>query len=173
MVDDRPGGEFFNVLALPFLTQDLTVVCPLGFMRPLADQCRRAYGVAHFLFHPAHVEDPLDERAIRETVAYARQCGLEWWTSAAINTWERARRKVTIGTAAAGHAPGRASFRVRAPARLPEATLLVLEPVDARVARATLAGVEVAVTAVERHGHRFAQVVADLDGEHAVEVEWV
>jgi len=171
MVDDRPG-DFFDVLALPFLTQDLTVVCPLGFMRPLLDRCHAAHGVAHFLFHPSHVEDPLDERAIRETVAYARQRGLEWWTSEAINAWERARRRVVIARSAAGGAPGRATFQVLVPDRLPEATLLVLRPADARVSRLTIDGAEVPATTVERHGQRFSQVVADFDGEHAVEIEW-
>jgi hypothetical protein len=171
MVDDRPG-DFFDVLALPFLTQDLTVVCPLGFMRPLLDRCHAAHGVAHFLFHPSHVEDPLDERAIRETVAYARQRGLEWWTSEAINAWERARRRVVIAPSAAGGAPGRATFQVLVPDRLPEATLLVLRPANARVSRLTIDGAEVPATTVERHGQRFSQVVADFDGEHAVEIEW-
>ena len=75
MEDDRPNGDFLDVLALPFLTQDFTVVCPHGFMRPLVDQCHADYGVAHVLYHPSHVEDPECERSIRETVAYARSLG--------------------------------------------------------------------------------------------------
>ena len=60
----------------------------------------------------------------------------------------------------------------KVPDRLPEATLLVLRPANARVSRLTIDGAEVPATTVERHGQRFSQVVADFDGEHAVEIEW-
>ncbi len=167
MQDDRPGGEFIDVLALCFLTQDLTVVCPHGFMRPLADQCHAAYGVAHFLFHPTHIEDPECERAIRETVAYTRSLGMEWWTSAAINTWERARRRAAITQGEGASAGGRA-YLIQAPDSLPQATLLFLLPASGNPPALTLDGEAVSSLSVERYGHRFAQIAVDLCGEHEI-----
>jgi hypothetical protein len=172
MQDDRPGGAFIDVLALCFLTQDLTVVCPLGFMRPMADQCHAAYGVAHFLFHPSHIEDPECERAIRETVAYTRSLGMEWWTCQAINDWERARRRVVITqTAPETAANGRAPYRIHAPGALSQATLLVLLPAGGQIASVSLDGSVIPSTIVERYDHRFVQITSDLSGEHEIAVK--
>ena len=171
MEDDRPGGTFIDVLALCFLTQDLTVVCPHGFMRPLADQCHAAYGVAHFLFHLTHIEDPECERSIRETVAYTRSLGMEWWTCEEINNWERARRRVAIAPAGNGASAQDMAYRFQAPAGLGEATLLFLLPGDSSPAPVlTVDGEDAAVDTVERHGHRFAQITADLCGEMEVRI---
>ena len=170
MEDDSPGGAFIDVFALCFLTQDLTVVCPHGFMRPLADQCHAAYGVAHFLFHPSHVEDPECERAIRETAAYTRSLGMEWWTSAEINSWERDRRRVSISPQGDGaSAPGNVC-RIQAPDGLAEATLLFLLPTERNgdAPMLTLDGKAVPASIVERYGHRFAQITVDLCGEHEI-----
>ena len=169
MEDDRPNGDFLDVLALPFLTQDFTVVCPHGFMRPLVDQCHAAYGVAHVLYHPSHVEDPECERSIRETVAHARSLGMEWWTSEEINNWERARRRVSIRTG--NGASAESTVRIQSPDKLNEATLLYLLPAGAAAPpSSTLDGNAVKVETVERYGHRFAQVTADLGGEHELSV---
>ncbi len=163
MEDDRPGGTFIDVLALCFLTHDLTVVCPHGFMRPLAERCHAAYGVAHFLFHPSHIEDPECERSIRETVAYTRSLGMEWWTCEEINNWERARRRVAISSEGSGAAEQDRSYRIQAPARLSEATLLFLLPGDRSPTPAiTVDGETVPVSKVKRYGHHFAQITADL-----------
>ncbi len=173
MEDDRPGGEFIDVLALCFLTQDLTVVCPLGFMRPLADQCHAAYGVAHFLFHPSHIEDPECERAIRETVSYARSLGMEWWTCAAINSWERARRHVAIVQREHGASANGSIYQVRSPDTLSQATLLFLLPDNEQTPSISLDGKAIPATIVQRYGHRFAQIVADLSGDHEIKLKSV
>ncbi len=167
MEDDRPHGDFLDVVALPFLIQDFTVVCPQGFMRPLVDQCHAAYGCAHVLYHPSHVEDPECERSIRETVAYARSLGMEWWTSEEINTWERARRRVSISHPGNGASTHEGSYRIQSQDSLNEATLLYLLPANGAPASSfALDGKAVDAPTVERYGHRFAQITADLSGEH-------
>ena len=171
MEDDRPNGDFLDVLALPFLTQDFTVVCPHGFMRPLVDQCHADYGVAHVLYHPSHVEDPECERSIRETVAYARSLGMEWWTSEEINNWERSRRRVSISSAGNGESASESAYRIQSPDSLNEATMLYLLPANGSAASDfTLDGKAVSAPTVERYGHRFAQVTADLCGEHELRI---
>ena len=171
MEDDRPNGDFLDVLALPFLTQDFTVVCPHGFMRPLVDQCHAGYGVAHVLYHPSHVEDPECERSIRETVAYARSLGMEWWTSEEINIWERARRRVSISPAGNGSSATESTYRIQSPDKLSEATMLYLLPAGSTAPlSSTFDGENIGVSTVERYGHRFAQVSADLGGEHELRV---
>ena len=167
MEDDRPNGDFLDVLALPFLTQDFTVVCPHGFMPPLVDQCHATYGCAHVLYHPSHVEDPECERSIRETVAYARSLGMEWWTSEEINNWERARRRVSISSAANGASASAGTYRVQSPDNLNGATLLYLLPASGSPPSTfTLDGRATDAAVIERYGHRFAQITADLHGEH-------
>ncbi len=166
MEDDRPGGEFIDVLALCFLSQDFTVVCPHGFMRPLVDQCHAGYGVAHALYHPSHLEDPECERSVRETVAYARSLGMEWWTSEEINAWERARRRLAI-TSPNGNSPQpESAYTINAGDTLRKATLLFLLPQNGNApSEVVLDGNPVPADTVERYGHRFAQVTADLGGE--------
>ncbi len=171
MEDDRPNGDFLDVLALPFLTQDFTVVCPHGFMRPLVDQCHAGYGVAHVLYHPSHVEDPECERSIRETVAYARSLGMEWWTSEEINNWERSRRRVSISSTGNGSSATESTYSIQSPDKLSEATLLYLLPAGSTApSSSTFDGETTDVSTVERYGHRFAQVSADLGGEHELRV---
>jgi len=169
MEDQRPGGSYFDVLVLPFLTQDPTVVCPKGFIEPLADKCHAAYGVAHFLYHPSHIEDPGNEGAIRETVAYTRSLGMEWWKSDEINAWERGRRRVSIGQERSDGPGNGITCKLTAPQALPEATLHFLMPDGGSGGAASLDGAAVEYTVVERYGQRFAQVTADLSGEHEIE----
>ncbi len=174
MEDDRPNGDYLDVLALPFLTQDFTVVCPHGFMRPLVARCHADYGVAHVLYHPSHVEDPECERSIRDTVAYARSLGMEWWTSEEINNWERSRRRVSISTTGNGSSATESAYRIQSPDKLSEATMLYLLPAGSTApSSSTLDGETVDVSTVERYGHRFAQVSADLGGEHELRVPLV
>ncbi|HET7558380.1 MAG TPA: hypothetical protein VFK80_00350, partial [Limnochordia bacterium] len=99
--------------------QDLALTCPFAVGPAVVDACVAHKGVAHFLFHPAHIKKPGVAEAITNIIDYGRARGLEWWTSAQINDWERARRAVRIETAALdtpnehrGHNPGRACFDV-------------------------------------------------------------
>ena len=95
-IDDEGCGERIEVLEINMLTQDLVITCPSYYGRGLVDSVARHYGVAHFLFHPAHIEKPGVGEALRDVVQYAQAQGMEWWTSEQIGIWERQRRKVRL-----------------------------------------------------------------------------
>ncbi|MCB0082015.1 MAG: hypothetical protein KDE47_13835, partial [Caldilineaceae bacterium] len=87
-------GNALNVLEVTTPTQDLIVFAPPVILTPLLAAVVRHHGIMHLLFHPSHIEKPGVADAIRTAVAAAKEAGLEWWTAAAINRWERARRQV-------------------------------------------------------------------------------
>ena len=84
-----------DVLQVNMLTQDLVIRCPPEYGRQLLDSAVRHHGVAHFLFHPAHILKPGVADAVRELVDYGRAQGLEWWTCDQIQQWERAHARFT------------------------------------------------------------------------------
>jgi hypothetical protein len=115
-------GEKLDVLELPTYTQDLEVFIPKAFLPALMKPVIKHHGVLHLLFHPAHTHKPATNQALREAADAGRAAGLEWWTAAQINQWERARRTVKwTDYAASGEA---AEVTVGADAELPEATIL-------------------------------------------------
>ena len=75
-------------------TQDLVITSPDYFGRYWVDQAVRRHGVAHLLFHPAHIRKPGVADALKGTVDYGREKGMVWWTCQQVNDWERARRGV-------------------------------------------------------------------------------
>ena len=95
--DQTDAPRFLDVLEVNMLTQDLVVVCPAEYGRQLLDSAVRHHGVAHFLFHPAHILKPLVFDALSALVDYGRTQGLEWWTSEQIYRWEDVRRSVEAG----------------------------------------------------------------------------
>ena len=93
---DFLAEKIIEVLEINLLTQDLVITCPSYYGRGLVDSVARHYGVAHFLFHPAHIEKLGVGEALRDVVQYAQAQGMEWWTSEQIGIWERQRRKVRL-----------------------------------------------------------------------------
>lgn len=85
-------GRMFDVLELPTYTQDLEIFVPKTFLQPLMKPVIKHHGILHLLFHPAHTHKPATNQALREAIDAGRDAGLEWWTAAQINSWERARR---------------------------------------------------------------------------------
>jgi hypothetical protein len=96
--DERDAPRFIPVLEVNMLTQDLVVVCPVEYGRQLMDSAVRHSGVAHFLFHPAHIQKPLVFDALAGLVDYGRSQGLEWWTNEQIYQWEMLRRGLTFAS---------------------------------------------------------------------------
>ena len=92
--DEADPPRLLNVLEVNLLTQDLVVVCPPEYGRQLVDSVLRHHGVAHFLFHPAHILKPTVADALCGLVEYGRAQGLEWWTNEQIYQWEILRRSV-------------------------------------------------------------------------------
>jgi hypothetical protein len=114
------AGRPLNVLELPTPTQDLDVFAPRAIAAPLLDAVVRTHGIMHQLFHPAHVDKPGVPDAIEYLVQLARDAGLEWWTAAQINHWERARRKVKLRIAS------KSDVSVTSPEALQQVTILWL-----------------------------------------------
>ena len=139
-----PAGRLLDVLELPTLTQDMPLTSPMAALAPMLDGVLRAHGVLHLLFHPAHIAKPGQADAFLDSVAAGRAAGLEWWTAAEINAWERARRQTSWRATPDG------AFILRTgDSALPGATLLWLETHPAPV------------HTVERWGFRFRYLVLD------------
>jgi hypothetical protein len=152
--DEADAPRFLNVLEVNMLTQDLEVVCPPEYGRQLVDSVLRHHGVAHFLFHPAHILKPRVADVLRDLVDYGRTQGLEWWTSEQIHAWEMLRR----GVAATFHAD---SFVLDTANPLSQATLLVLNP-RPEPASIRVNGQQVQSDRWSLHGFEFDAVTLDL-----------
>ena len=120
--DERETPRFLPVLEVNLQTQDLVVVCPPEYGRQLVDSVLRHNGVAHFLFHPAHILEPSVSDTLSGLVDYGRSQGLEWRTSEQVFQWEMLRR----GVQARFDSGNRVSLNAARPLR--EAMLLVLKP---------------------------------------------
>ena len=124
----RFDGSTIDVLELPTPTQDLFVFAPEAILEPLLAQAKKAHGVLHLLFHPAHFRHAQVADAMLTSIRRGREEGLEWWTGRQINAWERARRTAKLSEFSSG------TFTITAAgAELPHATVLWLgkETLDA------------------------------------------
>lgn len=119
--DEGPTPRRLNVLEVNLLTQDLVVVCPEEYGKQLFDSAVRHHGVAHFLFHPAHIVKPPVAEALCRLVDYGKSQGIEWWKNDEIYDWETRRRNVT------GEFQANGTVTLHAPQPLQEATLLFLK----------------------------------------------
>ena len=94
---DPASGEFIDIIELPMQFQDLSLTTPPYMATTTAEQAKRHHGVAHYLFHQYHLHSKPDvAEAFCALIPEVRDAGLDWWTSARINDWERARREVTV-----------------------------------------------------------------------------
>lgn len=161
--DEADPPRFLNVLELNLQTQDLVVVCPAEYGRQLVDSVLRHHGVAHFLFHPAHILKPNVADALCGLVQYGRERGLEWWTNQQLYDWEILRRGVAAEFASA------TSFRLATPQPLREATLLVLKS-QAEPQSIQLGGHPASSRPWNLYGFDFQAVALDIEGQMAVEL---
>ncbi len=148
----RFGGEKIDVLELPTPTQDLVVFAPEAICEPLILAAKKVHGVAHFLFHPAHFNNPAVATAMLHTIRFGREQGLEWWTARQINAWERARRTVSVKEFSADN------LTLAADAELPHATILWSGK------KIEVDGKETSGT-INAWGFEFAAVTATIRGE--------
>ncbi len=123
----------------------------------------RHHGVAHFLFHPAHILKPGVADALTKLIDYGRTQRLEWWTNEQIYQWETLRRAVTatFDTASA--------VTLRAPRPLSQATLLLLRP-GPETQPVKVNGQRVPSTRRNLHGFDFDALTLDLTGRTNVQV---
>jgi hypothetical protein len=97
---DTERDAAIDVLEIPLQFQDLWLTAPAYLNRQTIAQSVRHHGVAHFLYHQVHVHTkPEVVDALLDTVSAGREAGLEWWTSAAINDWQRQRREISVSVA--------------------------------------------------------------------------
>lgn len=136
-------GNRIDVLELPLMTQDLVITAPAAYAEVLTDSARANHGVAHFLYHPAHIAKSGVHESLAALDAHVRSSGMEWWTAERILDWEHARRAVDL----AGPVPS-------APTWLEGVTVLELLPHGSTAP----SGAKV----VERYAHRFVQRVVDV-----------
>jgi hypothetical protein len=160
--DEAASPRFLDVLEVNLLTQDHVVTCPPEYGPQLLDSALRHHGVAHFLFHPAHILKPGVAETLTKLVDYGRAQRLEWWTNEQIYQWESLRRGVsaTFDTASA--------VTIRAPRPLSQATLLLLRP-GPEAQTITLNGRAVTSTRRNLHGFDFDAVALDLTGRTRVQ----
>ena len=118
MDDFEHENAMLDVLAINLYTQDLHYTCNYEVGPALVDEALAVYGVAHFLFHPAHVERSGVAQAMADVTEYGRGLGMEWWTVAEVDAWERLRRQVAI-------TPLDGGFLVSTAQEVPDASFLV------------------------------------------------
>ncbi len=160
--DERDSPRFLPVLEINMLTQDLVVVCPPEYGTQLVDSVVRHHGVAHFLFHPAHILKPSVSDTLMGLVNYGRAQGLEWWTSEQICQWEVSRRGVKA-TFDAGN-----RFTLHAARPLRDAVLLVLKTRPAPTAL-RINGRAAPSSSQTWHGFEFDAIPVDVAGEVKVQ----
>lgn len=161
--DEAETPRFFQVLEVNLQTQDLVVVCPPEYGQQLVDSVLRHHGVAHFLFHPAHIQKPTVADTLCGLVEYGRSRGMEWWTSQQIYHWETLRRSVEAKFDSGS------TLTLSAAKPLREATLLFLqsrpEPRAVRIGNQAVTSRPLRV-----HGFEFDAVTADLAGQVRVQI---
>jgi hypothetical protein len=161
--DEAASPRFFNVLEVNLLTQDHVVTCPPAYGPQLLDSALRHHGVAHFLFHPAHIREAGVADALTRLLDYGRAQRLEWWSNEQIYQWESLRRGVTATFDAAS------AVTLRAPRKLSQATLLLLRP-GPGAQTIILNGQAVPSTRRNLHGFEFDALTLDLTGQTRVQV---
>ena len=156
--DQADPPRYLDVLEVNMLTQDLVIVCPAEYGRQLLDSALRHHGVAHFLFHPAHILKPGVADALGDLLEYGRSQGIQWWTSQQIYRWEKQRR----GVEASFGSPTTITLRTGEP--LEQATLLLLKPqIEGR--SLSLDGQPVSSDLWNLYGFEFQAVQTDLARE--------
>jgi hypothetical protein len=161
--DEAQPPRLLNVLEVNLLTQDLVVTCPAQYGRQLVDSALRHHGVAHFLFHPAHILKPGVADALAGVLDYGRAQGLEWWKNEQLFRWETARRGVQAKFDPAG------LVTLRAGEPLHEATLLVLRT-RPQPRPIHLGGRAVETARWSLHGFEFDALAVDVVGEVGVRI---
>jgi hypothetical protein len=161
--DEREAPRRLNVLEVNLLTQDLVVVCPEEYGRPLFDSAVRHHGVAHFLFHPAHIVKPPVAEALCRLVEYGRSQGIEWWKSDEIYRWEIMRRGVRAEFSSSE------AFTLHTSQPVREATLLFLKP-GQKPHSIRISGRAVQGETQSVYGFEFDAVTVDIEGEVDVQI---
>ncbi len=161
--DEAESPRFLDVLEINMLTQDLVVVCPREYGEQLVDAVLPHHGVAHFLFHPAHIQKANVADSFSELVDYVRAQGLEWWTNEQIYRWEALRRSLETKFDACD------KFTLHAARPVQEATLLFLKSQQEPQSIA-INGQPATTERQSVYGFEFDAVTMDMAGEIKVKM---
>jgi hypothetical protein len=124
--DEASPPRFLDVYEIPLITQDLDIHLPSRSAPKVLDQAVAYGGLAHFLFHPAHIQKPGMADALQMLVKEGRKRGMEWWTHAEVWRWESARRGVRLVEVTQAGKTLRVKLLTEQP--LKDATLILHEP---------------------------------------------
>ncbi|WP_020575571.1 hypothetical protein [Actinopolymorpha alba] len=149
-----------DVLELPLHTQDLAWASHISIRDVILDEVLALHGVAHFLFHSAHLHTKPDvAEACRQVAAEARRRGMPWWTSEQLNSWERGRRGVQL---AVSSADGELRVEITAEQAVKGAGVLLAVPGLAENAAFVVVSGAARASVVTRHGRLLLELAADL-----------
>ena len=162
------AGNKLNILELPTIVQDLEVFAPFAVGTSLMDAALRTHGILHLLFHPAHVDKPNVAESISKIIRLARDAGMEWWTAAEINYWERARR--TTQWQISKSEKNKPKFSISSASSMSEATLLWLNAPTGKV-RAN--GNDITLSPSKRWDIDFMGATLNLDANSSTEFTFV
>lgn len=135
--DEKERPRFLPVVEINLFSQDMVsdstsldnyfhpANVPVRIGKSLLQQTVRMGGVAHFLFHPAHIRRPGTKEALTELVTFGCELGVEWQTSAQIVDWLEQRRSIDFKAVRTSE-----GWTVVAKQLPREAQLLVLQPPD-------------------------------------------
>jgi len=161
--DERGRPRFLSVIAINLFSQDMVsddtptqgffhpAIVPVSVGKWLLGQTVRMGGIAHFLFHPAHIRRQGTKSALEQLVAFGHELGVRWQTSAQIVEWLNRRRSVKQRVDSFN---GKWVWRLSASQILEGATLLQLLPPDRTKSSDRFV-----------YGFPFAQSVTRLEGE--------
>ena len=162
-IDDN--GKRINVLEINMLTQDLVITCPVFYGRGLIDSVSRHYGIAHFLFHPAHIEKPNVRDAVIDVVEYAHLQGMEWWTSEQIGDWEQKRRQIRIIHQRHDR------FTITSPISVGSVTFIFLIPDTINDFSIQIDGRLIDWKPISIYGCNFAEIIIDIAANQEIKVQ--
>jgi len=165
--DEGDRTKFLNVTAINLFSQDMVAdevvkggifhpaIVPISIGGWLLQQTVRVSGIAHFLFHPAHICRQGTKAALERLVTLGHESGIKWQTSKQIIDWLEQRRSVRQVVEKIGN---KWLWRLKAAKPVEGLTLLRLLPAE----KAHSADRFV-------YGFPFAQSIVALEGELASE----
>ena len=157
MADAEDGNRYHDVLNLPLHTQDLALAGHESIRDVIIEQAYQQHGVAHFLFHGVHLNRrPKTRKACIALAREVRSRGMQWWTAGKINSWERARRGLSVDLE---QTTDGLTVHTRADQEIPDAAILIMVPQIERLAVVDGAG---KISTVRRHGRDFVQLGVDI-----------
>lgn len=136
-IDDWSSrNRFLNVLEVALHDQEMWRGWPdnevIEVLNSFTYQSYRHYGVAHHLFHPAHIQ--ITHQILKATVEFTGSLDhMSIWTAKEINEWERKRREVSFQSIALSE--NSLVFQIFSPQEIPDATVMLLIPRDLELKR--------------------------------------